>query len=543
MVGARGETAAAGQIGHRHKGGRDTRDRLPVVTGVSTRRQQIYVQGEKLVIIHDAIENRSETKRTFGQVFAVAAQRPNLADPAQRLIATANPDRANTSIRFFGRDVTFGGAIKSDASRFQPLSLDSKSGINLVSVEWTGAPRHSAATLINLLPPLAEPVERTRHDLRDVTELRTLAGAAGFSATTARGARVWFLAGPAATQPLAAGPCSTEGELLLAIERAGELSGIILGGRSVTIDGQPHRGPAADFEFQRDAAGRFTAQPIYRPIDTVEISPAQTEFTDTLSVSFAIPTQDTRDIDFRYTTDGTDPTIASALYRGPVAVSESTYLKVRPFHRGLQHTPWNVPGTDAGKTVSAHFRRVAPLPAASVATTKPGLRHRYLEGDWMELMAYAGVPGVLDAKREGVSSALFDAGELASLRATDGGYAVVYEGFIEVPREGVYQFHAPEHLYTAERDAGYDLRVFVGGREWMPNPDLHAENIWSVTLAAGLHRFKVAYVDYRVRPFRNDFWMAWWPEQIHQGTPVLEVSGPQLPKQPLPRSWLKYAAE
>ena len=59
-----------------------------------------------------------------------------------------------------------------------------------------------------------------------------------------------------------------------------------------------------------------------------------------------------------------------------------------------------------------------------------------------------------------------------------------------------------------------------------------------VPLEAGFHRIKVAYTDYRWKKFRNEYWMTWQEEEMWQGTPVLEVSGPGLDKQPLPRKWL-----
>lgn len=526
-------------IGHRHKGGRDLRASSPVVAGVSVRRQHFYIQGEQIAVIHDAIDNRSGRSFPFAQVFALSAGEANVADPARRLLATANRDRANAAIRFFGRDVTFGGAIARDGTRFQPLALQAKDGINLVSAEWTGPARQSVATVINIMPAVGSTAGPATPDLRDVRELRGDGGVSGFTASTPRDATVWFLAGPERVNRLEAGPVAASGELVLVVERAGEVSGLVLGGGAIQLRGHAWTSDTADFEFHLDTAGRFSAQPIRQPIDTVAISPAQTAFTDPITVSFAIPGQDTRDIEYRFTTDGSDPTLASRLYNGPFAVAETTLVKVRPFRRGLTVTPWNLPGSDAGKTVAAIFRRETPLPAQSSTAVEAGLTYRYHEGDWMELMTYAGADGVLSPVRTGRTTALLDARELAAVRKTDRGYAVVYEGFVEIPKTGVYNIHAPEHLFTAEIDAGYDLRVFIGGREWMPNPDLHAENSWSVALAAGLHRLKVAFVDYRRRPFRNEFWMAWWPGQMGTGMPVLEIAGPDLPRQPLPASWLR----
>jgi hypothetical protein len=174
----------------------------------------------------------------------------------------------------------------------------------------------------------------------------------------------------------------------------------------------------------------------------------------------------------------------------------------------------------------------------------PGLNYAYAEGHWPTLFAYTGDARALDAtvgvKGTGEVVRLLDPADLSRLRTTDRAYAVRYSGYLQVPTTGVYHFHAPLHLYTPTLDAGYDLRVFVDGKEWWPNPMLHSENLWSVALEAGLHRLEVAYVDYRWRQFRDEYWINWMPEQMWKGTPVLEISGPGLGKQPIPAAWLQH---
>ena len=199
---------------------------------------------------------------------------------------------------------------------------------------------------------------------------------------------------------------------------------------------------------------------------------------------------------------------------------------------------WNIPGVEAGKTVWATFRKEKLRPAVKVNRPRPGLEYEYFEADWPTLFTYVGLDDVLDPKARGTVRALLDPQEVERIRRTDRAYAVRYTGYLGVPSSGVYSFYAPEHLYTTTMDAGYDLRVFLDGQEWFPNPDLHSENVWHVPLEKGLHRLKVAYVDYRWKQFRDEYWMSWRPEQMWQGTPVLEVSGPAAERQPIPAGWL-----
>jgi hypothetical protein len=361
----------------------------------------------------------------------------------------------------------------------------------------------------------------------------------GFHAVAEGGTQLWFQSGPGRTNRLAAGPVRAVAESLLVVERDDELSGMVLGGGSLEIDGRPY--PArGDFEFALSAGGTPAITPIRRPIDTVRISPPQNVFTDRVRVSFDVPTQDISDVEFRYTLDGSDPTLESKRYAGPLTLTETTRVKVRPFRAGLEGTPWNVPGTDAGKTVWATLRKEKPRPAVRVVRHEPGLEYEYFESDWPTLFTYAGLDGILDPDARGTVEALLDPRETQTIRRTDRAYAVRYTGYLDVPRGGVYSFYAPEHLYTTTMDAGYDLRVFVDDEEWFPTPDLHAENVWHVPLAKGPHRLKVVYVDYRWRRFRDEYWMSWQPEEMWQGTPALEVSGPGTDRQPLPAGWLRH---
>jgi hypothetical protein len=238
--------------------------------------------------------------------------------------------------------------------------------------------------------------------------------------------------------------------------------------------------------------------------------------------------------------DGSDPTLGSALYEKPVTLTNDTLVKVRPFRKGLTETPWNIAGVEGGKTVWAIFRKQAPLKAETKKDLKPGLAYRYYEGPWAQLMSLSARHSILEPRGQGERAPLLDGEHLASVRKTDRAYQVKYSGYITVPESGVYRFHAPEPLYNTTMDAGYDLRVWVGGEEWFPNPDLHAENIWSVALEKGTHRFEVSYTDYRWKTFRNEYSMSWRPEQMWQGTPVLELDGPGMGKGAIPAEWLSY---
>jgi hypothetical protein len=162
----------------------------------------------------------------------------------------------------------------------------------------------------------------------------------------------------------------------------------------------------------------------------------------------------------------------------------------------------------------------------------PGLKCDYYEGDWS---LSAPTIDIMKPVRSDVVPELFD----LNLRKTQGKYGFVYSGYLVIPQDGVYSFHAPQEMVYPIMDAAYDLRVFLAGEEWYPATRHHNYGVWSVPLQAGAYPFKVVYVDQRpgiekwhYGEKRNPDWM-WDGEK-----PLLEISGPGLAKQPVPSMML-----
>ena len=557
-------------------------DNLPI-TGITAYRQVFHVKGEGIWIVADRLEDKTGRPREFSTfwtyptwvkpagmkkaVAELAAANHALIEESQGRVRTAIPGAANISSRFFGpefeminrlsphgeyvkheksalallKEALDRGKTEADVMKLNP-DPDQTPSLRQVGIRWNGQGNQTLVTLHNTRDAVGDPTKQFENDLREIEEIKAAGGVTGFRAATATGTRVEFQCGPNRVNYLSSGLAHAKAESLLVIEKEGSLSGIVLGAENgLVLRGKAFTAAGADFEYVLSAEGKFTTTPIHRSIDTVKITPEQNVFTEIIAVSFSIPTQDAKNIEFRYTLDGSDPQIDSPLFTTPVVLREDTHVKVRPFRKGLVQTPFNIPGEQAGKTVGAIFRKAAVRPAIPpTATFKSGLAAEYFEADWPTLFAHAGVRGVLQPKSRTIVAGLLNAEEVVALRQTDRAYAIRYSGYLEVPQTGVYGFHAPVHLYTTTMDAGYDLRVWIDGEEWFPSPTLHSENIWHIPLEAGLHRIEVSYADYRWKQFKNDYWMDWQESQMWKGTPVLEVSGPGLEKQPLPAAWLKY---
>lgn len=557
------------------------KDDPAAITDVTTVRQVFAIRGENLYLVSDQIQSTPDKNHEYTQfltlpvrieeaglsdrvrLFQAAGCNPIDVNAAARRIRTANPGFENISLYFCGDGaLAFANVLNGQRVHMTlepPLQRLQKAlqqpGINYhqvmesygqypVSVRWSGKGNQSLVTVICTRPPASDLTKQFDDDLREMAPANGVDGVVGCRAVTHTGTEVLFQSGPHAVNSLSCGPVTAKAEALLVVRKPdGQTSGIVLGAGSLTVNGQPMAVGQKDFEFTLPgtAGSPLETIPILRPIDTVRILPEQSVFTERIQVSFDIPNQKTDDIEFRYTLDGSEPTLQSQRFEAPFALTESAIIKVRPFRKGLKVTPWHFTGTDCGKTIAAIFRKSAPWPAVASGATKPGLTISYFEDAWPKLFAYAGINGALAPKASGDVAELLNPRDIETFRTTDRGYAVRYEGLVKIPRTGVYSFYAPVHLYTSTMDAGYDLRVFIDGQEWFPSPTLHAENIWDVALQEGLHRIAVSYVDYRWKTFRNEYWMTWQAEEMWQGTPVLNVSGPGFDQQPLPKGWLRVS--
>jgi hypothetical protein len=205
------------------------------------------------------------------------------------------------------------------------------------------------------------------------------------------------------------------------------------------------------------------------------IAPEQTEFMQQPPVVTIYSTA--REV--RYTTDGSEPTLESRLYRGPFRPSggDTVVVRARAF---ADSAPLTV-------ATSAEYRRVAGRDPDSVtAALTRGARFAYF-GD-SSLRALTRVA----SRRAGPdTTALSGDGVIATLATPPGTtrerYTIRYQAWLRVPRDGVYSI-------DAMADDG--VRVWVGDRlvvDGMGYSPAPAESRGDVALRAGLHPIVVTH--------------------------------------------------
>jgi len=186
-----------------------------------------------------------------------------------------------------------------------------------------------------------------------------------------------------------------------------------------------------------------------------------------------------------YTLDGTEPDAASPRYGGPIHLDDSAYVRARVIDRGKQTT-----------AAFAEYRRIEWLDANERDDLSRGLRYAiYRADDWDE--------GVdiddLRPERTGISDSVDFA--LRSGRAPE---ALVFDGFLTAPQDGIYAFYFRDDPRS---------RLFLNGEIVTMGS---AQEVGRVALREGIHRFVLRSVQEEPR------------------SAALRWSGPGFDAQPLP---------
>lgn len=229
------------------------------------------------------------------------------------------------------------------------------------------------------------------------------------------------------------------------------------------------------------------AAPVELQVDGRPIS-GRTLILGPTDVRLASPTPG---VSFAYTLNGMEPGPESPRSAGTVRLEGSAKLRVRALRSDLLASP--VAGVDV--------EHVDATPAVS-AKVAPGLRVIRAEGTWQTLPDFGTLPNTTHAVVPAPTADVLSRPEQAGLR---------FEGFLKLPKTGVYTFHL-------RSDDG--SRLQLGGAVLIDHDGFHndAKTLsGSVAVKAGLH------------PIRIDYFQG-----SGGATLQLEIEGPGLTRQSLP---------
>ncbi|MBS1714264.1 MAG: alpha-L-fucosidase [Armatimonadetes bacterium] len=177
-----------------------------------------------------------------------------------------------------------------------------------------------------------------------------------------------------------------------------------------------------------------------------------------------------KEIQARYTLDGSEPTAKSALYAGAVAVKSSGIVKARGFRNGKAVTP----------TVAQTFTKIQPLPAqlgARLGDTEPGIKVGVYPGKFESMPKFETLRPEETKKLDLVTLADDPKREFV---------ARLYTGYINAPEDDAYKF------WLLSDDGS---KLWIDGQLVVDNDGLHSplEKTGVVGLAKGFHHVRVEW--------------------------------------------------
>jgi len=199
----------------------------------------------------------------------------------------------------------------------------------------------------------------------------------------------------------------------------------------------------------------------------VYVRPLVRDFVDSVEVELIGLMQDS---EVFYTLHGGEPTRDSIKYSTPITIEKTTTFTVRAFCE--DEFP--------GPVKSITYHKIVPREAENINDLEPGLCYNIYEGNWKALPDF----GVLDTIKKGIISH-FD----ISVSPMDEDFGAVFNGFIQIPKKGIYTFH------TRSNDGS---RIYIGDSLvvdldiWRTHFD-PLDKYGSIALKAGLHPIKVEF--------------------------------------------------
>lgn len=172
----------------------------------------------------------------------------------------------------------------------------------------------------------------------------------------------------------------------------------------------------------------------------------------------------------RYTMDGREPVGDSPVADGTEQLTGTATVKANLF---------DATGLPCGRVVERRFEQVAPTPALpATAAAVAGLRYRVFTG------RFARLADVGDAKP--VAGGVVATPTLQGLPTPPGGFAVRFDGFLETPEDGMYEF-------ALRSDDG--ARLVLHDEVVVDNDGSHSARTRTgvMALAKGRHPLRIEY--------------------------------------------------
>lgn len=221
--------------------------------------------------------------------------------------------------------------------------------------------------------------------------------------------------------------------------------------------------PALD----RSKVGYFVEPPTGLPARKVFVDP------ETVTVMSAPPALFPFGV-VRWTSDGSEPTAASRSFDAPIVIRDTTTIAAALL----------LPNGRTSTTVRSSIVKERHRPALEVASTREGAVYTYAEGDFHQLPNFDKLRATARGRVPAISLSAVSSVLGAKMKKEH--FAVLFEGFVRVPSDGV-------HRFVARADDG--VRIDVDGEKILEDDGEHAprDSSGEIALSRGLHRIRVSY--------------------------------------------------
>lgn len=187
-------------------------------------------------------------------------------------------------------------------------------------------------------------------------------------------------------------------------------------------------------------------------------------FINELKISFAA---DNKNVEIRYTTDGSEPKINSLISDTGIVINKTTTIKAKCFYNGKA----------VSETETRTFEKIKGLPSVELNNPEPGVKYSFFNGKFDKIPEFSKLKPAKNGTLPNIDISGFE---------NEKEFACLFEAYVMAPKDGMYNIYL-------ESDDG--CRLIIDDKFIIDNDLNHAmvEKKESVGLAAGFHKITVMY--------------------------------------------------
>jgi hypothetical protein len=175
-------------------------------------------------------------------------------------------------------------------------------------------------------------------------------------------------------------------------------------------------------------------------------------------------------LEIRFTTDGSQPNKSSLLYTGPFPMNQSAKIIAKAYTKEGY----------SSRNSNLMLEKSIPQPAVRIKGDIKGIAFNYFEGEWEKLPDFS----TLQPNKKGISQQV----NLTEIGHREDNFSMVLEGFVEIPKTGLYTFYL-------QSDDG--SKLYLNGKLLIDHDGDHSsiDKTGQAILQDGKHALRIEYFE------------------------------------------------